>query len=123
MAQVRVYNDNVHAFKQDWRDQKIEIPPKSFIMMEESEAYDFRGTYSPMMKDKHGQPDPKYFKMIRIEQGAVQSEVKVDPLVCMKCSYKSSSTKDLDEHINANHLDSLADQKLADERRAKKHER
>ena len=121
MAQVKVINANVHPFKQEWRDQKIEIPAGGHIMMEESEAYDFRGTYSPVMKDKHGQNDPKFFKMIKIEHGDSKPvEVKADGLTCMKCSYKSSNAKDLDEHINANHLDALVDQKLADERRSKK---
>lgn len=121
MANVKVYNDNVHPYKEQFRDQNIVIPAGGFIEMEEGDAHEFKCSYSPPSRGGDNQMDPKSFKMIRIEASSQKAAApKTDESVCMKCSYKAISKKDLDEHIDANHLDDLADQELAEKRRSKK---
>ena len=65
--QVKVWNDNVHVFKQDYKGEKIEIAAKSFIWMEPDQAHDFKCSFAPIVADADGNPTPETFKMIRIE--------------------------------------------------------
>lgn len=121
MPNVKVYNDNVHPYKEQFRDREILIPPGGFIEMEEGDAHEFKCTYNQPFRGGDNQMDPRSFKMIRIEAiGEKSVSPKADENVCMQCSYKAASKKDLDEHIDANHLDQLEDQALAEKRRSKK---
>lgn len=104
--QVRVWNDNIHPYYEEFRDQKIKIPAKSFIMMEAGEAHLFRGSFAPIKVDADGNPIPEGYKMIRIEENssATPDTVKETPKnVCQACKYEASSEKDLSEHIESSH--------------------
>jgi hypothetical protein len=104
MPNVRVWNDNVHPYSENFQGQKIHIDSKSFIVMDQEKAEQFRCTYNGVKRDKHDQPDPRYFKMIRIEYGEVKAtEIKRDENQCLACKYKASGKADLDEHVKANH--------------------
>lgn len=115
MANVKVWNKNVHDFKAQFRDQMISIPAKSFIEMEEGEAQDFKYDFSPVVKGGDNQPDPKFFKMIEIERITPAASVKVEENVCMMCKHKAASKSDLEKHTKEFHLDQLEDQNLADD--------
>lgn len=67
MNLVKVWNDNVHVFKQKFRGDMVEIPPKSFIEMDWADAHSFKSKGSPMEFDGMGQPKAESFKMIRVE--------------------------------------------------------
>jgi len=118
MANVRVWNDNTHPYQETFREHKIQIPPKSFIMMEESEAQIFKGTFAPPKLDADGNDIPEGYKMIRIEYVQAPQVVQVAEHLCQACSYKGSSKSDLEAHIDANHLEIMAD-KDEQEKRAK----
>jgi len=109
MANVRVWNDNVHPYREKFKDWDIHIPPKSFIEMEEGEAILFRGTFSFPKLDADGNDMPEGFKMIRLEPIGPSEPVKVDENRCLACTYKASSKADLDEHVNAMHLEQMVD--------------
>jgi hypothetical protein len=119
---VRVWNDNVHPFKQVFRDKEIYIGAKKCIEMEETEAYEFRGAYSPITRDGDGQPTPESYKMIRVEKTDKSAHKPVqaaNEFVCQACGFKATNKKELDQHIDAEHLDQLTDKEEADKRRKK----
>lgn len=111
MPMVKVWNDNVHPYKEMFRDQKIEIPSKGFIEMEAGEALIFKGTFSTIVLDADGNPTAEGFKMIRIEEFTKNKPeaVKVNPLVCLACSYEAASEKDLQEHVKLSHSHQVAE--------------
>lgn len=67
MAIVKVWNDNVHEFKQEFKGEKFVIPAKQFIEMEYEEAIDFKGSFSPMPPPDYSGDESLFFKMIRVE--------------------------------------------------------
>lgn len=110
MGMVKVWNDNVHPYKEQFRDQLIQIPPKKFILMEAGDAHLFKGTFAPIKLDADENPIPEGYKMIRIEEsGADVIEMpKVNELLCQACKYEGSSAGDLSEHIKSTHKDVAA---------------
>lgn len=118
---VQVINDNKYPFVQDFKGNKIEIGAGRSIQMEQAEANEFLGLFSPVKKDANDLPDPKSFKMLRIvplpKGVAVQKEeqpAKLE-LKCHACGYEATSKEDLGEHVKANHLDQLTDEEVAEE--------
>lgn len=75
MTMAKVWNDNTYPFKQEFKGETIEIPPKSFIEMEYSEAMSFKSKPSPIVKDGMGQTVPATWKMIRVEGAPIQETV------------------------------------------------
>jgi hypothetical protein len=68
MARVKVWNDNVHAHREEFKGQMVEIPAKSFIEMDYEDAVDFRGAFTPPKIKADGTHCPTGYKMIRVEQ-------------------------------------------------------
>jgi hypothetical protein len=106
MPLVKVWNDNVHPYREEFRDKKIVIPAKGHIEMELDEAQLFKGSFASVPVDADGNPTPEGYKMIRIE--AVSSESthpEVKATKCMACSKDCSSVQELQDHIFADHKD------------------
>lgn len=125
MPMVKVWNDNVHPYNETFKDQKIHIPPKSFIEMEAGEANDFRGTrnfITEEMCDSDGRPTAKAYKMIRIEpiKKDAEATTQVNPRnICQACKYEAASEKDLMEHAKASHetfTDAVAEEEMTKRR-------
>lgn len=107
---MKVWNDNVHPYKETFKDEKIEIPAKSYILMEEDDAYQFKGTFSAPVLNVDGVHLPEGFKMIRLEKhdgDAADTAPKEAGHKCLACGYKGSSPEDVAEHAKANHAESL----------------
>lgn len=123
--EVKVWNDNVHIYKENFLDKSIVIEPGQFVLMDEDEATRFIGTMPPqgILADADGNPDPRGFKRLRIQKlNEVEKQMSVkgikDPnLVCHMCKYVAASVGDLDEHALANHMNELIN---ADELKTKK---
>ena len=112
MAKVRVHNDNVHDYRENFREQNIFIKARGFIEMEEGDAKLFKGAFAPIQVDADGNPTPAGFKMIRIERITADTpKVEVKDNICQACRYEATGGKDLAEHIKAEH----ADQHVVDE--------
>ena len=125
--QVQVWNDNIYPYRENFKGQKIEIPPKKYILMDSEEANLFKGTFSPIIPDADGKPTVECYKMIRIEkhEEGSEPEVIVDPLKCNACAYGAASDIDLKEHVKANHeifVDEVAEKELS-KRKVKKGKR
>lgn len=117
MAQVKVWNDNVHPFTQEFKDQKITIPAGKYIMMDEYEATEFLGKYYPMVLGSDNLQDPRSYKKLRKEypQTMVLSD-EPHTFNCNGCGKSFQTESILEAHINEYHLAEMADQELAKKR-------
>ena len=117
MAKMRVYNDNTHPYRELFKGDKIEIPSKSFILMDYDDAHQFRGTFAPPVLNADSQHMPEGFKMIRVEKHTeeVEAVTSVETFHCIACKYKGESAVDLSEHAKAAHSAELVVDKLAEE--------
>lgn len=80
MAVVKVWNDNQYDHTEKFKGKEITIKAGGFVEMDYIDAVDFRGQFiTPRMLGPNN-PDPKFFKMIRVEQ-PVEPVVKEDPNV------------------------------------------
>lgn len=95
--QVKLWNDNVHPYSEKFRGVQYTIPPKEFIMMDEDEAEYFHATFTFPVKDSQNRPDPKHFKMLRIEltEEAKAARAQKDGLVCHANGKKAASAEEL----------------------------
>ncbi len=116
MNNVRVYNDNVFPYKEVFRGEMIEIPPKGFIEMDFYEAIDFKGTYSPIKTDGGGKPLAESYKIIRIVTPENFQAEDAKNNICHSCSKTFLSAKELEDHVNENHLNDLIDEKEREKR-------
>ena len=107
--QVRVYNDNVHPYREKFKGDEIQIPSKGFIEMDYFEAVEFRGSWSPIIVDGGGAPKPESFKMLRIvkPEDVVHEEVKKHQ--CHSCGKEFETPEVLDKHITEFHASLIAD--------------
>lgn len=110
MPKVKVWNKNVHPYTEEFQGEKISIPANEFIMMEQEKAELFRGTFNGVLKNGDGGPDPRGFKMIRIEyaSSSLPVEAERDENKCIACNYKATGKADLSEHTKAMHAHQVA---------------
>ena len=97
---VKVYNDNVHDFNQTFRDDKIHIPAKGYIEMDEDDAHSFECQYHPPTVDAGGTQMAESYKMLRVDRPGGPSRA-LDPWTCQACNYKGVSKEDLNSHVKA----------------------
>lgn len=122
MAKVRVWNDNIFPYKEKFKGDPIRIEPKSHIVMEEDEAYQFKGTFSPPVLNTDGVHMPEGFKMIRIEKidaAQAEPEPKADALKCIACQYRAQNAADLAEHSKGHEHNLVVDDKAEAEIKAR----
>lgn len=121
MAKVKVWNDNVHDYSENWRGTEYFIKSKSFIEMEESAAVKFLGQFGkPIMVDHDGKPLPESYKMLRIERTGPETTVEEKGFPCMACSRTYESEKVLNAHIEESHSQLWADQDFKDKKSKEK---
>ena len=122
MAAVKVWNDNVHDFAQEFKEHKIKIPAKQFIEMEEYEAHDFLGYYHPMKPTADGGQCPTSYKMLRIEKLPKKDGGSLpDPepsIICQACGFKAHSKWELNGHSAEMHSDQIVDEAEHEKKRA-----
>lgn len=66
MATARVFNDNVHPYRETFKGTLIEIPVGGSVDMDFEEALQFEGTARSMIKNAGGQQCPTSFKKLRV---------------------------------------------------------
>ena len=98
---VKVWNDNIHDFKQKFRDDVIFIPAKGFVELEEDDAHNFVCQYSPPVVDASGNQKTESYTILVIERDGTENKLKLDPFTCQACNYKGVNKKDLSVHIEA----------------------
>jgi hypothetical protein len=68
MPKVKVWNDNKFEHVEKFKGEEVRILPGDFIEMDYIDAVDFRGQFAPMRMLGPNNPDPRGFKMIRVEE-------------------------------------------------------
>lgn len=111
---VKVWNDNVHPYSEKFRGLMIQLPPKSYIEMDEDEAESFKSTFTFPKLDGQDMPDPKFFKMIRVEREAPKPLPPADPLMNHATGKKADSLAELVKYALEN-SDRLAKDPEAEE--------
>lgn len=127
MPNVRVWNDNSYPFSQEFKGEKITIGPRQFKVMEYYEAMEFKSAFSPIEKDGDGQPLPRSYKMIRVEQPAGDVGLAQDEdekkFICHATGVAYATQAEADaENKKHEHLvvkDEEAEKELAQERRGR----
>lgn len=119
MPKIRIWNDNAHIYTEKFMDREIKILPGKYLDMEADEGIRFLGTYKAPELDGTGQPKPESFKKLRREiieplfdDGTGSSLSKKNPgerIVCNVCGFEAVDQWHLDGHINACHLNEMAD--------------
>lgn len=74
MAQVKVWNDNVHPYKEKFHGDEIVIKPKEFVLMNKEDADLFLGTMNSLIFDVGGRPKKECYKMLRIDQSPIEEK-------------------------------------------------
>jgi len=98
---VKLWNDNIHDFKQKFRDRDIYIPAKGFIELDEDDAHNLVCLCRPKIVDAGGQQKPESFTILRPERPDDAKSNPLDPFKCFACGYNGVNKKDLVTHIEA----------------------
>lgn len=110
MAKYRVHNDNVYPYTEKFKDTQIDIPAKGSIVMDEDDAFMFKGTFKAPILDVDNNHTPQGYKMIRLEKLTGEEpieEPKATVHRCLACKYAGSSAADVAEHAKAAHSDQI----------------
>ncbi len=109
-AIAKVWNDHNKEHVEKFKGDEIRIPANGYIEMPWQEAIQFRGQYSPIIRDGLGN-DLKP-KKIRLEKKSVESsDANIAPIfMCQMDRQEFGTQAELDEHVRINHLESLVDE-------------
>lgn len=91
---VKVHNNNIHPYKEDFRGRTIYIESNSYVEMDEDEADYFIQAFVFPKKDSQGRPDPLFFKKLKIEKPKVEAKAD-DFLICHANGQKLASKDEL----------------------------
>ena len=117
MPKIRVWNDNTVPYTEEFMDEKITILPGKFRDMEADEAVRFVGQYRSIELDGMGNQTVESMKKLRKEiieplfdDGSGKFGMKAsDDVKCNVCGKMCVDQEHLDGHVNANHLNQMAD--------------
>lgn len=116
-AKAKVWNDHTEDHVEEFKGEMIRIPAKGHIEMYWSDAEQFKGQYTPIIRDGMGR-DLKP-KMVRLEKIDAVAQAEKAKLVC-PMDGRSFDTQDaLDAHIAEKHVDQMLDEEAQKKFRAK----
>jgi hypothetical protein len=64
---VKVVNYNSYPYEEEFKGDKIKIAPNGHVEMDRDDAVLFLGQFNSIVRDVDGNPHPKSFKRLRIE--------------------------------------------------------
>jgi len=68
MSLVKVWNDNEHPHTERFKGKEISIPPHAYVEMDYLEGVEFKAQFTEPRRRGDGTFDPKFYKMIRVDQ-------------------------------------------------------
>jgi hypothetical protein len=109
-CKVKVWNDNVHDFEQDFKGVKIKIPAGKFVEMDFYDGSQFLQKFYPPVVDGMGRHDPRGFKMLRLDPpipdfSKDKEDAEDEEFKCHSCGEKHDTWKSLEKHIINKHAD------------------
>lgn len=113
---VRVYNKNVHPYKEKWRGTEYSIEAGGYIEMDFYDANNFLGTKQPNIAvDGNGIQLPTSYKMLQIVKpehyGKEDSPVHY---VCHACNKEFGTKAALNNHAETAHLEVMVDEEAVE---------
>lgn len=118
---VKVVNDNVYPYRENFRGKEIYIGPKQSIEMDVNEANLFLGTMPGNIRRlANGEQDPETFKRLRIETGGAKVTAQAPKFKCMADGKEFNSQAELDAYIAETHVDTMVDEDAKEKVVAKK---
>lgn len=96
--QVKVWNNNVHDYREKFRERDLLIKAKGFIVMDRDEAEVFIGSYAGRMKTGDGQDDPRGFKMLKVDYEGIDIPEPAEAFVCHADGKTFQTKAELDSH-------------------------
>ena len=129
MPKIRIWNDNTVPYTEEFMDDTITILPGKYRDMEADEGIRFMGTFGKGIQlDGMGNPKVESLKKLRKEiieplfdDGSGNFGAKAantDDFKCNVCGKICVDQEHLDGHVNANHLNEMADKKEQSKRMA-----
>lgn len=119
MPKIRVWNKNTLPYTETFDDKEIKILPGKSVDMEADDAIRFMGTYKAPEYDGMGVQTRESYKMLEREHieplfddGSGNFGMKagnLDDFKCIVCGKQCVDQEHLDGHVNANHVDDMAD--------------
>ena len=109
---VKVWNDGMFDFEQDFKGDLIKIPAGQHIIMDRFEGTEFKSKYYQPRFNKNGRQTEESMKRLRTEEH-VRDETKktpVDDFHCHVCDEDFKSLAGLKAHTRAKHLQSMEDE-------------
>lgn len=114
---VKVYNKNVHPFKQEIKGKEYKIPAQSYIELDYDDASALVKSFSPIEVDFDNRPLPTSYKMLEIDKDDVikyrelaQNKAKGGTYLCQACGYVASNRWELKGHAMSEHSHQFEDQ-------------
>lgn len=108
IAKARIWNDWTQEHVEDFRGDMVRIPAKGFIVMSWPDAVQFRGQYTPIIRDGLGKDlKPKMIRVEKIDAGA--PEYAAQKFVCQVDGREFNTQAELDSYIAANHTERMVD--------------
>jgi hypothetical protein len=128
MPQIRIWNDNRVPYEEKFMDRQIKILPGKFVDMDADEGIRFLGTYRNPEFDGMGQQKVESMKMLRKELieplfvddsgSSLTAKKPTQAIKCNVCGFEAVDQWHLDGHINACHLNEMADKEEQKKRMA-----
>lgn len=119
IAKAKVWNDWKEEHVEDFRGEKIVIPSKGHIVMEWPDAVQFRGQYTPIIRDGLGNDvKPKMIRLEKIDASAPEFPSR-KKFVCEADGVSFDSQEELDAYIVANHTENMVDDEAKKKLKAK----
>jgi hypothetical protein len=116
VAKARVWNDHTEEHVEEFRGEIVKIPPKGFVEMPWPSAVQFRGQYTPILRDGLGRDlKPKKIRLERIDDAAPKFAAPASKFTCQACNKACKTQKELDDHIAKQHVEQMVDEDAREE--------
>lgn len=113
VAKARVWNDWNKEYVEEFRGDVLRIPAKKFIIMDWQDAVQFRGQFTPIVRDGLGTDlKPKMIRLEKIDAGA--PDYPSENFVCQMDGAQFSTQAELDAYIAANFTGAMVDEDARD---------
>jgi hypothetical protein len=119
-ARMRVWNDHTEEYVEEFRGDTVRIPAKGFVEMGESDANQFCGQHTPIIRDGLGNDlKPKKLRRERLPHAATQT-LDSKYFVCQVDRQMFETQSALDAHIAAHHTEVMLDDEAKNKLRSAK---
>lgn len=115
MALVDIVNENVHPYSCNFRGEKVVIPPGGKFAIDEEDAPAFLGQKPPLKYDGQDNQMAESYSMLQVKRRDHGTAiVDKEKFVCHMDGKVFYSKAELDDYIEQNYLEDMAEKEVAD---------